>query len=80
MILFVKTLPHLATITPAALLARPAQAQDKVLRIAMTTANLPRTLGRPEQGYERNRAAARPLYGAPTQWDLSKPDAPSGLI
>jgi ABC-type transport system substrate-binding protein len=57
-----------------------AQAQEKVLRIAMTAADIPRTLGQPDQGFEGNRFTGIPLYDSLTQWDLSKSDAPSVLI
>jgi ABC-type transport system substrate-binding protein len=57
-----------------------AQAQEKVLRIAMTAADIPRTLGQPDQGFEGNRFTGIPMYDALTQWDLSKADAPSVLI
>jgi peptide/nickel transport system substrate-binding protein len=71
---------------PAALLAAvllacgPAAAQEKVLRIAMTAADIPRTLGQPDQGFEGNRFTGIPLYDSLTQWDLSKADAASVLI
>ena len=61
-------------------LAPAAQAQEKVLRIAMTAADIPRTLGQPDQGFEGNRFTGIPMYDALTQWDLSKADAPSVLI
>ena len=57
-----------------------ALAQEKVLRIAMTAADIPRTLGQPDQGFEGNRFTGIPMYDALTQWDLSKADAPSVLI
>ena len=57
-----------------------AVAQEKVLRIAMTAADIPRTLGQPDQGFEGNRFTGIPMYDALTQWDLSKADAPSVLI
>lgn len=57
-----------------------AQAQEKVLRIAMTAADIPRTLGQPDQGFEGNRFTGIPMYDALTHWDLSKSDAPSVLI
>jgi len=63
-----------------ATLAAPSQAQEKVLRIAMTAADIPRTLGQPDQGFEGNRFTGIPMYDALTQWDLSKADAPSVLI
>ncbi len=57
-----------------------AQAQEKVLRIGMTAADIPRTLGQPDQGFEGNRFTGIPIYDALTHWDLSKADAPSVLI
>jgi peptide/nickel transport system substrate-binding protein len=71
---------------PAALLAAAllacgsAVAQEKVLRIAMTAADIPRTLGQPDQGFEGNRFTGIPMYDSLTQWDLSKADAASVLI
>jgi ABC-type transport system substrate-binding protein len=63
-----------------ATLAAPSLAQEKVLRIAMTAADIPRTLGQPDQGFEGNRFTGIPMYDALTHWDLSKADAPSVLI
>ena len=57
-----------------------AEAQTKTLRIAMTAADIPRTLGQPDQGFEGNRFTGIPIYDSLTQWDLSKADAPSVLI
>ncbi|WP_225784897.1 ABC transporter substrate-binding protein [Xenophilus sp. Marseille-Q4582] len=57
-----------------------ALAQDKTLRIAMTAADIPRTLGQPDQGFEGNRFTGIPIYDALTHWDLSRSDAPSVLI
>ncbi len=57
-----------------------AIAQEKTLRIAMTAADIPRTLGQPDQGFEGNRFTGIPMYDALTHWDLSKADAPSVLI
>jgi len=61
-------------------LTAPLAAQEKVLRIAMTAADIPRTLGQPDQGFEGNRFTGIPMYDALTHWDLSKADAPSVLI
>jgi peptide/nickel transport system substrate-binding protein len=55
-------------------------AQEKVLRIAMTAADIPRTLGQPDQGFEGNRFTGIPMYDALTHWDLSKSDAPSVMV
>jgi peptide/nickel transport system substrate-binding protein len=60
--------------------ATPAIAQEKVLRIAMTAADIPKTHGQPDQGFEGNRFTGIPLYDALTQWDLSSADKPSVLI
>jgi peptide/nickel transport system substrate-binding protein len=60
--------------------ATPALAQEKTLRIAMTAADIPRTLGQPDQGFEGNRFTGIPIYDSLTQWDLSKADAPSVLV
>lgn len=57
-----------------------ATAQEKVLRIGMTAADIPRTLGQPDQGFEGNRFTGIPMYDALTHWDLSKRDEPSVLI
>ena len=54
--------------------------QEQLLRIAMTAADIPRTLGQPDQGFEGNRFTGIPMYDALTHWDLSKKDAPSVLI
>jgi ABC-type transport system substrate-binding protein len=78
--------PSIQNLRPAVLLALTllsagsAIAQEKVLRIAMTAADIPRTLGQPDQGFEGNRFTGIPMYDALTQWDLSKADAPSVLI
>ncbi|WP_253281335.1 ABC transporter substrate-binding protein [Cupriavidus sp. HPC(L)] len=53
---------------------------EKVLRIGMTAADIPRTLGQPDQGFEGNRFSGIPMYDGLTQWDLSKSDGPSLLI
>ena len=73
----------LCGVIAAAVLALPfagALAQEKTLRIAMTAADIPRTLGQPDQGFEGNRFTGIPMYDSLTQWDLSKADAASVLI
>ena len=64
----------------AGLMPLTAAAQEKTLRVAMTAADIPRTLGQPDQGFEGNRFTGIPIYDSLTQWDLSKEDAPSVLI
>ena len=61
-------------------LAGGAFAQEKVLRIGMTAADIPRTHGQPDQGFEGNRFTGIPMYDGLTQWDLSSAEKPSVLI
>src|ERR1700687_1168522 len=51
-----------------------------VLRIGMTAADIPRTLGQPDQGFEGNRFTGLTMYDALTMWDLSSADKASVLI
>jgi ABC-type transport system substrate-binding protein len=69
-----------AALAAAAILAPAAVAQEKVLRIAMTAADIPKTNGQPDQGFEGNRFTGIPLFDALTHWDLSSADKPSVLI
>ncbi|MEI8144074.1 MAG: ABC transporter substrate-binding protein [Alphaproteobacteria bacterium] len=57
-----------------------ALAQEKVLRVGMTAADIPRTHGQPDQGFEGNRFTGIPMYDALVHWDLSKADAASVII
>ncbi|MBM3572015.1 MAG: ABC transporter substrate-binding protein, partial [Alphaproteobacteria bacterium] len=69
-----------AALVLGAWLGGPAGAQEKVLRIAMTAADIPKTNGQPDQGFEGNRFTGIPLFDALTHWDLSAADKPSVLI
>src|SRR6201746_1241340 len=53
---------------------------ESVLRIGMTAADIPRTLGQPDQGFEGNRFTGLTMYDALTLWDLSSADKASVLI
>ena len=53
---------------------------ETVIRIGMTAADIPRTLGQPDQGFEGNRFTGLTLYDGLTMWDLSSADKPSVLI
>ena len=66
--------------TAAALTPITASAQEKVLRIAMTAADIPKTTGQPDQGFEGNRFTGIPLFDALTHWDLSSADKASVII
>jgi ABC-type transport system substrate-binding protein len=68
----------LATVSVAMLPGRAGA--ETVLRIGMTAADIPRTLGQPDQGYEGNRFTGVTMYDGLTQWDLSSADKPSGVI
>ena len=70
----------LVLVAAAAGVAPAASAQEKTLRIAMTAADIPRTLGQPDQGFEGNRFTGIPMYDALTHWDLAKADGPSVLV
>jgi ABC-type transport system substrate-binding protein len=64
----------------AAFMPLTAVAQEKVLRIAMTAADIPKTTGQPDQGFEGNRFTGIPLFDALTHWDLSSADKPSVIV
>src|ERR1700742_2311839 len=55
-------------------------AAETVLRIGMTAADIPRTSGQPDQGFEGNRFTGLTMYDALTMWDLSSADKASALI
>ncbi|MFM8989156.1 MAG: ABC transporter substrate-binding protein, partial [Alphaproteobacteria bacterium] len=70
----------LAGVAGIALAAMTAAASAQgTLRIAMTAADIPKTHGQPDQGFEGNRFTGIPMYDALTHWDLSKQDEPSVL-
>src|ERR1700716_2269960 len=47
---------------------------ETVLRIGMTAADIPRTLGQPDQGFEGKRFNGLTMYDALTMWELSSAD------
>lgn len=55
-------------------------AAETVLRIGMTAADIPRTLGQPDQGFEGNRFTGLTMYDALTMWDLSSATKASVVI
>ena len=61
------------------LAAAPAWAEG-VLTIGMTAADIPRTSGQPDQGFEGNRFTGIPMYDALTHWDLSSETEPSVIV
>src|SRR5882757_11136496 len=71
----------LAMLAVAAMTALPRNAgAETVLRIGMTAADIPRTSGQPDQGYEGNRFTGVTMYDSLTMWDLSSADKTSGII
>ena len=66
---------HAGTTAPPA----SAQSQPKVLRVAMTAADVPTTSGMPNNGFEGMRFLGYPVFEALVGWDLSRTDAPAGL-
>ncbi len=69
-----------ASLLAGSMLVAPAMAQEKVLRIGMTAADIPRTHGQPDQGFEGNRFTGIPMYDALTAWDLSSADKASVVV
>ncbi len=55
------------------------RAEEKVLRVAMTAADIPINIGQPDQGFEGFRFMGYMLYDTLVLWDLSKADAPASL-
>src|SRR5678816_3948687 len=51
----------------------PAGAQS-VVRSGMTAADIPKTVGQPDQGFEGNRFTGNTMYEGLTTWDLSSAD------
>ena len=70
-----------AVLAIAAVVALPQTAgAETVLRIGMTAADIPRTLGQPDQGFEGNRFTGLTMYDGLTMWDLSSADKASVMI
>src|SRR3977135_533059 len=76
-----RTATALMMLTVAAAFALPQIAcAETVLRIGMTAADIPRTLGQPDQGFEGNRFTGLTMYDALTMWDLSSATKASVMI
>ncbi|MET0220495.1 MAG: ABC transporter substrate-binding protein [Tardiphaga sp.] len=71
----------IALLTVATALTLPQLAHaETVLRIGMTAADIPRTLGQPDQGFEGNRFTGNTMYDGLTMWDLSSATKASVVI
>ncbi|MDC9826270.1 ABC transporter substrate-binding protein [Devosia sp. ZB163] len=55
-------------------------AQESVLRVAMTAADIPDWTGAPDQGYEGMRFAGYTMYDALGLWDLSSSDKAADVV
>jgi ABC-type transport system substrate-binding protein len=76
-----RAIPAVAMLVLATAAGLPRSAgAEAVLRIGMTAADIPRTLGQPDQGFEGNRFTGVTMYDALTLWDLSSADKASGVI
>src|ERR1700710_1297588 len=76
-----RTATALMMLTIASAFALPQIAGAKtMLRIGVTAADIPRTLGQPDQGFEGNRFTGLTMYDALTMWDLSSATKASVLI
>ena len=70
------------TFVLAGLLATAASAASaqSVVRIGMTAADIPKTVGQPDQGFEGNRFTGNTMYDGLTMWDLSSAEKASVVI
>src|SRR3954468_13760116 len=69
-----------APLAVAVLAAMPVASAETVVRIGMTAADIPKTVGQPDQGFEGNRFTGNTMYEGLTAWDLSSADKPSVII
>jgi peptide/nickel transport system substrate-binding protein len=68
------------SVLASAIIGLPAATAETVVRIGMTAADIPRTLGQPDQGFEGNRFTGNTMYEGLTGWDLSSAEKPSVVI
>src|SRR5918998_6073414 len=68
-----------SVVAPRAAAQQEAQQQPKVLRIAMTAADVPTTSGMPNNGFEGMRFLGYPVFEPLVGWDLSRTDGLAGL-
>jgi ABC-type transport system substrate-binding protein len=69
-----------APLAAGLLAAMSAASAETVVRIGMTVADIPKTVGQPDQGFEGNRFTGNTMYEGLTSWDLSSADKPSVVI
>src|SRR3977135_194231 len=77
----IRTMKSFIMLTIASVFELPQiAAAETVLRIGMTAADIPRTLGQPDQGFEGNRFTGLTMYDALTMWDLSSATKASVMV
>ena len=69
-----------APLAAGLLAALMATASAQTVRIGMTAADIPKTVGQPDQGFEGNRFTGNTMYEGLTAWDLSSADKASVVI
>jgi len=69
-----------ASLAAGILAALMPTASAQTVRIGMTAADIPKTVGQPDQGFEGNRFTGNTMYEGLTSWDLSSADKPSVII
>src|SRR5664279_3463645 len=77
----IRGMTAVAVLAMASAVALPRIATaETILRIGMTAADIPRTLGQPDQGFEGNRFTGLTMYDALAMWDLSSAEQASVVI
>jgi len=74
------TIGRTLVLTGVLAVAASAASAQTVVRIGMTAADIPKTVGQPDQGFEGNRFTGNTMYEGLTAWDLSSADKPSVVI
>jgi peptide/nickel transport system substrate-binding protein len=69
-----------APIAAGLLAAFMSSSSAQTVRIGMTAADIPKTVGQPDQGFEGNRFTGNTMYDGLTAWDLSSADKASVVI
>src|ERR1044071_4257668 len=69
-----------APIAAGLLVAFMSTVSAQTVRIGMTAADIPKTVGQPDQGFEGNRFTGNTMYEGLTTWDLSSADKASVVI
>src|ERR1700752_824974 len=69
-----------APIAAGLLAAFMSTVSAQTVRIGMTAADIPKTVGQPDQGFEGNRFTGNTMYDGLTTWDLSSADKASVVI